>query len=639
MFTDARIKRVLVLAFALFVLAVALQINGSSIAVWKDALRDDASPSGILLSTPKTVRSDEWMAWTPSILSQALHHPAFPTTNSNLGAQKSPLLMSVPAKHYSMLFRPQLWGFFVFNIETAFAFYWNFKIFALFLSFLLLFFTLANGSFWVAMFGATWLLFSAYIQWWFSCPPMMPEMLASWAVALVCVLQLFRSGNLGTRVTYFVILVIAVVNFSLCFYPPFQIPLGYLGLAVVVSWLWQNKNETLRWRGGCVDLTLAAIAVTAVLVPYIYECQPTFQLVAHTIYPGRRRTHGGQLSIRDTFNGLLGFFNWSERDYLRTRENPSEASNFYPLWLFLVPGATASMFRKRAGRATELAVAACLTLFTLYAFFPFPEWLCKYTLLSFVTGTRVILSVGVAGILLVTLHFAREPSIAGTRRSTPAFVSLGVIIVEFLLSRPGNEAFLNTWRSISLLALNSILVALYFFAPFRLFAATFLLALSLNNGLVNPIASGLGPLLEATPAEAVRDIAKRDPDGKWVTFSTAWLPQFLKAQGAEVVNGLNVVPDLQLCHQLDPTRQYESIYNRYAFMILERAMDHEEPAFRALNPSAYILRISARDPVLLSYGVRYEVFSHEIPPTETDQMQLVSSFPANRIWIYHVKVE
>jgi hypothetical protein len=61
MVMDFRAKRVLFAVLILFVVAVALQINGSSVGVWKDVLRDGASPAGVIFSTPKSVRSNEWM--------------------------------------------------------------------------------------------------------------------------------------------------------------------------------------------------------------------------------------------------------------------------------------------------------------------------------------------------------------------------------------------------------------------------------------------------------------------------------------------------------------------------------------------------------------------------------------------------
>jgi hypothetical protein len=632
---DVRVRRLLGVVTILFVAAVAFQINGSSIGVWKDALHDGASPAGILFSTPKSVRSDEWMSWTPSILSQALHRPAFPVENANLGGGKSPLLMSVPVRHFAMFFRPQLWGFFLFPIETGFAFYWNAKLCALFLSFFFLIRMLTRNNFWLAFFGAGWVCFSAYVQWWFSCPPMLPEMLASWATALLCAVELFRTNRVVSRMAITLLLVVAVVNFTLCFYPPFQIPLVYVGLGVFAGWLWQNRNSTLAWKPGAICLGIGVVGCAAVLVPYLAECKPTLEILAQTKYPGSRRSYGGELAITDVFNGVLGFFNNSERDFLATRGNSCEGSNFYPLWLFALAAGGADLWRGRRNRPIEIFLFAALALFALYAVCPFPVWLCRWTLLSYVTGTRALLAIGIAGILLTLMLLAQEAKRRKISRGFPAAVAacLGVALL-FIASYPGNEKFLSVGRSSLLLGLNAGLIGLYFFAPRKVFCGVFLLALVLNNGGVNPIATGLGPLLKATATPAIQKIRDSDPEAKWIVYSTAWLPQFFKAQGVNVINGLQIVPDPALCHEVDPAGKNEMEWNRYAFAIFEPADPGEKPSFRPLGPAAYILRTSPGEPAFRGRNVRYAVFPRRLGSGEEDQMRLLVSFPENKIWIY-----
>lgn len=637
---EKRARRLLAAVLILFVVAVALQLHGSSIAVWKAALKDESSPSGIIFSSAKSVRSDEWMAWTPSVLSQAFHRPSFPVENANLGAAKTPLLISVPVRHFAMLFRPQLYGFFVFDIETAFAFYWNAKICVLFVSFFLLCRLLTKNDFWISVFGATWLLFSAYVQWWFSCPPMMPEMLASWAMAILCAIHLFRTKKLVVRVVMVLLLVIAGVNFTLCFYPPFQIPLAYLGLILVAGCLWQNKHEALRWHAGIVSIVVAAAGLAAVLVPYILEVKPTLELLSQTQYPGSRRTHGGELTLTDAFNGVLGFFNASERVYLPTRGNSCEASNFYPLWVLALVGSGLGLWRDRHNRKLELLLLGSVSVFTLYIFCPFPEWLCHWTLLNYVTGTRMLLSAGIGGVLLTTILLAGNGRSLNTGRP---LVAAGIVVfsiaILFAASYPGNEKFLTPGRLTALVLLNLLFIGLYFFAPRKVFCAAFLLALVVNNGAINPVATGLGPLLEAAPSSAIREIRESDPDAKWIVYSTAWLPQFFKAQGVEVVNGLQVVPHTHFCSELDPARRYEAIWNRYAFVVLENAQPTEPPEFRPMGPSAYILKVAPANPVLRALGTRYAVFSAAPEAPEKSGLTFAASFPANKIWIYKLMAE
>ena len=81
-------------AAILFCVAVAFDLNGSSVGMWRELLTEPGPAPGLIFSTPKRIRVDEWCVWTPSSLSQARKKPAFPTENSSLGAGRSALSAS-----------------------------------------------------------------------------------------------------------------------------------------------------------------------------------------------------------------------------------------------------------------------------------------------------------------------------------------------------------------------------------------------------------------------------------------------------------------------------------------------------------------------------------------------------------------
>ena len=633
--TDRRPRIVLICVAFLFVTAVALQLHGSSIALWNDVLNDTTTPSGILFSTPKTVRTDEWLAWTPALLAQAHHNPPFPVENPNIGAGKAPLLISLPARHYSMFFRPQLYGFFLFGLETGYAFYWNVKLFGLLLSFYFLLRLIVPGHFWLPLFGAAWVCFSAYTQWWFSCPPMLPEMLSSWALAILCTIQLFRQQSLPMRIVFSALLVIAAVNFALCLYPPFQIPLAYVGLAFLFGWFWQNRRDRLSTRAGISSLAMAAVGIGLVLTAFILECKPTLEIVGSTKYPGARRSHGGDLNAVDTFNGVLGFFNWSEDQFLATRGNSSESSNFYPLWVLAAASAGYGLWRERRQRRSELALLVAGGVLTLYTFCRFPDFICRWTGLSFVTGNRALLAIGVAGILFTTMVMARRAEAPKkSRQLLLAMLAFAAVVLVLLGSHPLRDPFLTPWHCTLFLALNGIFIALYLFAPLKIFCSAFILCLMLNNGLVNPVVTGLGPLLQSDATTLVRDVKQRDPSAKWMVYSSASLAQFLKAQGADVINGLQYVPDLSFWRQLDPAGSFNEIYNRYAFSTFELAAGTRN--FRLTSNVAYVVDVAPADPVLAARGVRFAVFPAQVNDADARGFQFVSSAPGGRLWIYRL---
>src|SRR5437016_14005445 len=115
------------------------------------------------------------MLQTPWIFSQALRTPAFSPSNPNIGSDVTPLVTNLPVRHWSTLFLPQMWPFFLLSPERAFAFYWNFKTFGLLLGPLLFFGVFTGGRTLIDLAGALLLRFSPFVQWCFSTPACLPE--------------------------------------------------------------------------------------------------------------------------------------------------------------------------------------------------------------------------------------------------------------------------------------------------------------------------------------------------------------------------------------------------------------------------------------------------------------------------------
>src|SRR5207237_5988484 len=161
------------------------------------------------------IRVDEWGVWAPSALSQARQKPTFPIENANLGIGRAPLLMNVPVAYYTTFFRPQFFGFFVFDFERGFSFCWCLKFFGLLVAAAWALRQIGVRSRLVVVFGAVWVLFSSYVQWWFSSPAALPEMLASWFVCLGCAVTLLKHRHPGKTLIGLLGFVFFGVNFIL----------------------------------------------------------------------------------------------------------------------------------------------------------------------------------------------------------------------------------------------------------------------------------------------------------------------------------------------------------------------------------------------------------------------------------------
>ncbi len=629
----------------LFVALVALRINGSSSTFWYYDLHDLKNAQGALLGSPKPTRSDEWMVWTPAILAQLHHHPSMPVENPSLGAGTSPLLMSLPVRHYTMLSRPQLWGFFFLDTERGFSWYWNFKVFGLLAAFYLLLLVLTRGRSDIAILGSIAISYSSFVQWWFSSPPMLPEMLASWAVALVCGWILFQPAAAWKKMGASLVLVACVINFVLCCYPPFEIPLIYLGAALFAAFLWTSRRSPTHrgwiWTGAC------GFAAVALLWPVFLECRSTLEILAHTSYPGTRRHHGGGMSFAQFFGGLMNFFD-GEREHADAYANTSEAGNFLPLWILAMMVLLLNAWEKRfvrrdiglpLARTSSLLVALGFFILFLgtYALFGFPGWLAQITGLGFSTESRSLIGIGIAGMIFafLSLHREEKPLLRSWYGAGAAVLIILSAAVYVVGSRAANPIFLTTTRSILLASVATGLGVSYLLLPARVFGCVLCAALLYNNFLVNPISQGLPSLLESAAARKIAAIYQADPEAGWAAYERSTLPQFVLASGAHVLNGVKIVPPLELLRQIDVSGASREIYNRYAYIVFRLPRPGESgPHFESSTPDSYRLFISPTDPALRAAGLKYVVFRRVLTPEETTGLTLLNALPESQMWIY-----
>ena len=637
---DTHARRFLLLLLAGFLLLTALNINGSSVGLWSGILDESKTGSALLFSQPREMRSDEWLVWTPSLLAQANHEPAFPVENPALGAGRSPMLMNLPTRHYSTFFRPQLWGYFLFDIEHGYAWNWNAKIFGLLAAMFLLIRKLSDGSFWPALLGTAWIFCSSYMQWAFSCPPMLPEMLASWAFALWSVMKLCDAPPWKPAAALTAGLIVAAVNFALSMYPPYQIPVAYLGVAILAGWFWKRRAALpagARWFPEPRWLLLAAAGVALIVVPFFVQMLPTLHLVAHTSYPGARRATGGSLGAINLFFGLTEPF-ISARAYPEHCGSVSAASNFFPIWP-AAAGWMATLLGKEKNVRLRLLwpLLVCLLAFALFAICPLPPIVGRLTLLSFSTEERLILPIGIGGILLSVLAL-REMEPAPRRPLVRRVVLLALCggAATSLLASVSRESpvFFAPWRLACVIVFSWSLFALYLWPMKRLFSVVLLLALFVPAIRVNPVNFGLAQLTETSALPIIEKIHRSDPGARWVAFDGAIQSALLMAAGVDVISGAKTLPDLDFYRDIDPESRSLEIYNRYSLGLFHLAPKPEIVAFSLFNFCSHNVAIHPANPALRKRDVRYFVFPHPLKDPAAVDLQQFVGIPDRHIFIY-----
>ena len=623
----------------LFSVCVSLKLNGSSVGMWSDILNEPQKP-GLLLFAPQGVRTDEWQIWTPAALSQARQNPPFPIENLSIGGGRTPLIMNLPVAYYTTFFRPQLWGFFIFDFERGFSFCWCCKIFGLFIGFVWLLQRLRVRNHLVIALGTLWMFFSNYVQWWFSSPVMLPEMMATWAICTGCMLEFFQQADRRRVTLAFVLFIICGINFILCLYPPYQIPMLWLIPTIIVgSWLeCRQKNEAWLGKRGLLVTVAAILVVFLALVPFWLDARPTLDMVARTHYPGGRRSSGGDLSLFQLFSGFVGFFQTKET-IPKLYQNVCEASNFYPMWPVALGVAVLARLRRNFSLSPLILALGIFTVcLSAYCVIPLPKLVLRATLLDIVTERRALLGVGVANILLCCVFFDRyrKPLFRISSILAPAVAWLGVLAGVVWLTYRRDPTIFPEPRQVMLAIIGSAgVVTLFTLERKRPWALMLIVALLLITNLpVNPVMRGLDPLLRSKAFEKVENLRASDPTAKWIVYRQFLISELVLASGAPVLSGNKVLPDFGFLRRLDPSGGGDQIYNRYGYVYCELPGGLAQPSAHLMNDVLYILYLPPDLPLLQEIGVRYMVFRDSSYESELYGFTRVYSNERAGIFVY-----
>jgi hypothetical protein len=629
---------------SILLLETVLGLSGSSIGIWTQALNERNLNAGQVLGTPKKIRADEWAVLTPAILSQAHQNPPFPTTNRSWGSASVPLVINVPVRHFSTLFRPQFWGYFLFDLERAHAFYWNMKAFILDSGVFLLLILLTGGDFRASLLGTAWVFLSGFTQWWFSSPALFPEMVGCFALVLVAIRLLTLAPTRKGIATGALLFAVCSVNFALCLYPPFQVPLFYLGLAILPAILGPGlgSGSFRRHLGFRLAAAASAGALTGTaLLLYARDAWDTLARLRATVYPGARALAGGDVGLAQVFGGFFGFF-MSEKSIPLDWNNVCEASNF--VLLFPVPLACLAMrlVRRLKVSALHWGLLAYIAVLLSWTLWGWPRAIAVASGFSRVPGVRALLGLGLASILWCCVSLSERD---GCRSRPPGWARIvltgGFVALLALFAAHFNRST-GGFASIPQVTLVCAVAGMAcFFLLGRnvpALAACVLIPNLVSYGLVNPITKGLTPITGSRLFDTVSRIAREDPRGRWTAYRSLYMADYIKAAGAAVFNGTCFVPPLEDLRVLDPGGLQSSTYNRLAHMILEPTTGTGIAFVQTGSADIYTIEIDPANEAWRRLGVRYAVLPYEA--TDERFLKLAAplfTYPETGLWVYRYR--
>jgi hypothetical protein len=635
---DASTRGFLCLLLLLWAFGTGLKVHGSSVGVWNRITPDRRPDAGVLWGSPKTIRSDEWLVNTPAIVSQANSRPAFPTVNPRWGPAEVPLIFNWPTRHWSMLLRPQFWGFFILDLERAYAFYWGMKGLLVLGGVFLLLMILTDNHFGVSLLGTFWVFFSGFTQWWYSMPL---EMIGCVALLVVALHYLALSSRRWVILASALVFSICSFDFALLFYPPYQVPLFYLGIAILAGSLGPRlfagaSRGHLALRAGCMAAALIALAVLFAL--FYRDAKQAILLMRATVYPGARLVTGGDVTIAQVFSGFFGFFMTQER-YPQQWGNVCEASNFVMLFPVPVAALLWRAWRRQRVEGLEWALTIYLVVLLTWITIGLPRPLAAASALSLTQPIRSLLGLGLGNIILCCIFLAKchdDTRAAGWRLLIAGSWAALLLLLALDFNR-ATSGFVTPKQIAVVIFIGGAAAYLLLVRKRISFSLCVLVPHIWSYALVNPVTVGLGPILDNQISQRVSHIVNQDPKARWAVYADFIIANFLKSAGAQVFNGTKVIPPLEDFRVIDPNSKVIDTYNRYAHIMLVPTQD-AHVSFTLHQADLYEIRIDPKSDLWRQLGIRYVVLPF-VPtdPELLEKMAPVLALPEARLWIYRYK--
>lgn len=583
----------------LFAALVAAGLHGFSVSRWH-AVIDGSEPSEVLLGTPREIRGDDWYVQIPLALGQRAHDPPFPRVNQAIGDGQDLILpIAVPIAHPITLLRPEQWGFFL-GDDLGLAWMWWFRVFGIAAAWSLVAWFISGRRLAFALGGGALVLFSPVVQMWSLNPA--PFLIPA-GIGIAAALALFDARATSRRTWLAIALAVAIASLAAGFYPPYQVSLAWVGIAVLVgSRLARDPSAPMLPNAGWIAAaTLVGLVIVAAL---FWDARDAIASIAATAYPGRRISTGGGMPSSRLFG-----------HHLLVAARGGDAAQVVVAatsWLWfpvLLSGELLRFSRTRRIDPLTIALGLLCAAFLAYACFGVPEAAARATGFAWLPSARVPLALGVADTLLLVRVLARPREEDDPGHVTAFLVSVGwVAWIGFVANDVDEQRDDLGWIATALLivANGGVAYALLRRIRPRAVLGSLVVLLAVSTLWFNPLVRGGSAWLRDNALSQQILAIDRAAQGAstWAVFGPPALGNLPRVLGVRSLGGVQPIPQVDLWRRIDPGGSAREIYDRYAH-VLFMSDRSDAPRFRALGPDGFAVRIAPGSPALRELGVTH----------------------------------
>ena len=542
-FLDVFLKLRYLIGLLVIVVIVTFNLNGSSLGTWDKYIsqREDGKKTDVIFGQNREVRSDEWLVQTPFYLSQAENDYPLVNDDYSLNGQNMIIAYNSPVKDITVIGKPFNWGFFFLGRDRGLSFYWAMKLVVMVLLGFEVLMILTRKKKALSLIGSFALTFSPAVQWWF----------------------MQHVGDL--------------------------ILLIYYGRKITWDWF------------DAVLIIGAVLFIGGIMVHFWLTSKDALMASLNTLYPGKRVSTGGNWTIGKFFYFLT---NWKIPFKDITFSNNSEVALFYHFFPTVFLASPFVLFGKK--NSEQKLFGRVLMLFCLFAIFwitvGLPKEIAEITLLSYVPTARAYLTFSFAACLLTIWFIAyiwQEDVIPTWYKFILLIVNAGIYTYALMNSRMAD--YFSVMEITAIVVLGTLMLAFVLFHHARLFYLSFAALIVASGCFVNPVIEGTGAIFEKTLAKEIQQINQQDSGKVWLSEDELY--NFTPTLGVKSFNTVRFYPDMNAWKKIDPDKEYEKYYNRYAHT--RAFIAKEDTSYILDRPDMFSVTLNFKDAEKL--GIHYVV--------------------------------
>ena len=581
-----------------FGVAISLGVTGSSLRIGIEATPFVQSDVTNVWGKDQPIRSDEWLVATPWAIAQYNHRPRFPVVNTNIGEDGQNMIVfqlpGVPVAHISLIAKPATWGFFLFDLKRALSWYWCFPIFACLFA-LWGVVTLLLPSDWKSSFLiALWFSVSPYVAAW-SFWPAYAVFFPS--LALLAAIAILRSHSKYLLLAWGCILGVALAGFVLVLYPPWQVSLAYVFLALIVGIVVRDKLYKNFNRIRMASYGIAIILAGLILWEWWSDAHLAIQTLLSTAYPGQRNAVvGGSVSLPDLLRGFTNLVTLHRLD--DAYSNQCEIASFSYMLLPLVLLFVFRGYQKAIG-AVEIGLAVAMGFILYFLLIGVPVKLAQFSLWGRVPPGRADIALGLSYIILSGILLSSSPRPIPNKMSikvlTFMVAMLWAAVVLYSISHL-HSSILSGFSPGVLAGLFFVVVAAGYWLALGKFREFICLNLALSVATIGPFNPiNIAPHSVTATSSIIRGFNEKKSSHvvsqRILVLETQIPAMYLLASGLPVANGVFNYPQRSLWERLDINHTESNTYNRYQHLIFSGGVVEKTDKYRIELLSPVVVRV------------------------------------------------